>query len=212
MSMEAGVLPMTVEEIADSVGGSLHDTDPDTALTGCAQYDLRLMESGGLFVAFQGQRVGGHDLASHAVGDAGRKHVGETASDVTVINDAYHSCPVSTSATLRTAVAPASGTNELVPDSLQQHIEPAANAGVHYMIGVGNADARRIVSSAVAREVEAEQMPDAPAALELVRRSRATGDVLLIKGSDALGLQSPAQRLLMDGATQDHANAKRMGK
>ena len=141
--MEAGVLPMTVEEIADSVGGSRHDTDPDTALTGCAHYDLRLMESGALVVAVPGQRVGGHDLAARAVGDA---------------------------------------------------------------------DARRIACSAVARGVEAEQMPDAPAALELVRRSRATGDVLLIKGSDALGLQSPAQRLLMDGATQDHANAKRMGK
>jgi UDP-N-acetylmuramyl pentapeptide synthase len=143
MSMEAGVLPMTVEEIADSVGGSLHDTDPDTVLAGCAQYDLRLMESGGLFVAFQGQRVDARDLASRAV--------------------AY-------------------------------------------------ADARRIVSSAVARGVEAEQVPDAPAALELVRRRRAAGDAFPIKGSHALGLQSPAQQLVMDGATHDHANAKRMGK
>ena len=175
MSMEADVLPMTVEEIV----GTLHDTDPDSAMTGCAQYDLRLMEPGGRFVSFQGRRVDGHNLAGRAMTGAERTHVGGTASDVA--------------------------------DSRPPRVElrsAAADADVRNLIRLGNADA----PSAVARGVEAEQMPDAPAALELVRRRWAAGDVLLVKGSHALGLQSPAQQLVMDGATHDHANAKRMGK
>jgi UDP-N-acetylmuramyl pentapeptide synthase len=163
--------------------------------------------------------VSGSDRVS-----AGRMHVSETASDVTVINDAYSSSPASTSAALRTAVTLAKGRrlvavlghmSELGPDSPQHHTElgsAAADAGVRYLTGVGNADAGRIVSTAVARGVDAEHVPDAPAALELVRRRWAAGDVVLVKGSHALGLQSLAQQLEVDGATQDHANAERNGK
>jgi UDP-N-acetylmuramyl pentapeptide synthase len=292
--METVVLPMTLEEIADAVGGSVHDAEPDTLVTGPAQYDSRLLEPGGPFVAFQGQNVDGHDFASRAVaggavavlagrpvgapavvvddvqaalgrlasvlvdradGDlavigvtgsvgkttddvamiadalsgsdrvsAGRMHVSEAASDVTVINDAYNSSPASTSAALRTAITLARGRrlvavlghmSELGPDSPQHHTElgsAAADAGVRYLIGVGNADAGHIVSTAVARGVQAEHVPDAPAALELVRRRWAAGDVVLVKGAHALGLESLAQQLEVNGATQDHANAERNGK
>jgi hypothetical protein len=49
-----------------------------------------------------------------------------------------------------------------------------------------------IVMTAVARGVQAEHVPDAPAALEHVRRRWAASEV--------------------DGATQDHANAERNGR
>jgi UDP-N-acetylmuramoyl-tripeptide--D-alanyl-D-alanine ligase len=170
-------------------------------------------------VAMIADALSGSDRVS-----AGRMHVSEAAADVTVINDAYNSSPASTSAALRTAATPAKGRrlvavlghmSELGPDSPQHHTElgsAAADAGVRYLIGVGNADAGHIVSTAVARGVQAEHVSDAPAALELVRRRRAAGDVVLVKGAHALGLESPAQQLEVDGATQDHANAERNGK
>jgi UDP-N-acetylmuramoyl-tripeptide--D-alanyl-D-alanine ligase len=170
-------------------------------------------------VAMIADALSGSDRVS-----AGRMHVSETVSDVTVINDAYNSSPTSTPAALRTAVTLAKGRrlvavlghmSELGPDSPQHHTElgsAAAAAGVRYLIGVGNADAGRIVSTAVARGVQAEHVPDAPAALELVRRRWAAGDVVLVKGAHALGLESLAQQLEVDGTTQDHANAERNGK
>jgi UDP-N-acetylmuramoyl-tripeptide--D-alanyl-D-alanine ligase len=218
--METVVLPMTLKEIADAVGGSVHDAEPDLPFTDD--------------VAMIADALSGSDRVS-----AGRMHVSETASDVTVINDAYNSSPASTSAVLRTAVTLAKGRrlvavlghmSELGADSPQHHTElgsaaadagvryliglgsAAADAGVRYLIGVGNVGAGRIVSTAVARGDEAEHVPDAPAALELVRRRWAAGDVVLVKGSNTLGLQSLAQQLEVDGATQDHANAERNGK
>jgi UDP-N-acetylmuramyl pentapeptide synthase len=65
--METVLLPMTLKEIADAVGGSVHDAEPDTVVTEPAQYDPRLLEPWGLFVAFPGQSVDGHDFASRAV-------------------------------------------------------------------------------------------------------------------------------------------------
>ena len=112
-------------------------------------------------------------------------------------------------------VAVLGNVSELGPGSPQHHAElgsAAAAAGVRYLSGVGNADAGRIASTTVARGVQDEHVPDAPAALELVRRRRAAGDVVLVKGSSALGLQSPAQQLEVDSATQDHANAERNAK
>jgi hypothetical protein len=113
------VLPRTVKQIADSVGGPVH-AERDPVVTGCAQYDSRLREPGGPFVAFPGQHVDGHDSASRAV--------------------------------------------------------------------AGDAPAGRPVGG--------------PAA------SGRVGDRL----AHSLGLRSPAQRLMVDGAMQDHANAIRMGK
>ena len=101
--------------------------------------------------------------------------------------------------------------SELGPGSPQQHTElgsAAADAGVRDLIGVGNADAGRIVSTTVAPGVEDEHVPDAPPALELVRRRWAAG-VVPVKGAYNLGLESPAQPLEVDGARQDHANAER---
>jgi UDP-N-acetylmuramoyl-tripeptide--D-alanyl-D-alanine ligase len=141
----------------------------------------------------------------------GRMVVSDTASGVTVINDAYNASPTSVTAALKTAATLAEGRRlvvvlghmgELGPDSPEYHAElgrVAARAGVRYLIGVGNADAGRIVAAAATGGVEAEHVPGAAAALELVRRRRAAGDVVLIKGTSLLGLQSLAKQLVEDG-------------
>jgi hypothetical protein len=73
-------------------------------------------------------------------------------------------------------------------------------------------DAGRIVSAAVARGGKDGYMPDASAALELVRRRWAAGDAVPVGGANARRLQSPARQRAVDGATPDHATAERNGK
>jgi len=144
----------------------------------------------------------------------GRMVVSDTGSGVTVIDDAYNASPTSVTAALQTAgllaqgrrlVAVLGNMGELGPDSAQYHAElgrTATAAGVRYLIGVGNADAGRIVSAAATGGVEAEHVPDAVAALKLVRQRRAAGDVVLVKGSSLLHLRALAKQLVADGNGQ----------
>ena len=60
------MIAMTLPEIAEVVGGSVHD-DPGVTVTGPAFLDSRAAEPTGLFVAFAGEHVDGHDYASAAV-------------------------------------------------------------------------------------------------------------------------------------------------
>ena len=148
----------------------------------------------------------------------GRMHVDEADGGVTVINDAYNASPTSAGAALRAAarmagdrrlVAVLGQMNELGPDSAELHTElgsTLAATGVQLLIGVGNADAGRIVAAARADGVEAVHVPDAAAALELIRRRWAPRDVVLVKGSNALGLQALAKQLVASGVT-DAAHA-----
>lgn len=63
------MIPMTLAEIADVVGGSLHDApDPEAVVTGRAFVDSRDVEPGGLFVCVVGERVDGHDFVGDAFG------------------------------------------------------------------------------------------------------------------------------------------------
>jgi UDP-N-acetylmuramoyl-tripeptide--D-alanyl-D-alanine ligase len=59
--------PMTLAEVAATVGGTLVGADPAARVTGGVEYDSRLVGPGGLFVAFAGERVDGHDFAPAAV-------------------------------------------------------------------------------------------------------------------------------------------------
>jgi UDP-N-acetylmuramoyl-tripeptide--D-alanyl-D-alanine ligase len=62
------VIPLTLAEVAEAVGGSTHDIpDPATPVTGPVVIDSRKVEPGGLFVAFAGERADGHDYATRAV-------------------------------------------------------------------------------------------------------------------------------------------------
>ena len=57
--------PLTLEQIATAVGGSLDQADPQAIVTGAAA-DSRLLSPGDLFVAIVGDRVDGHDYAAAA--------------------------------------------------------------------------------------------------------------------------------------------------
>ncbi len=58
---------MTLDEIAAITGGTLVHADPAAVVTGAVEYDSRLIGPGGLFVAFAGEKVDGHDYAAIAI-------------------------------------------------------------------------------------------------------------------------------------------------
>jgi UDP-N-acetylmuramoyl-tripeptide--D-alanyl-D-alanine ligase len=64
------MIPLTLAEVAEAVSGYLVAADPATPVTGPVEYDTRLVTPGGIFVAFPGERVDGHDYAAaaHAAG------------------------------------------------------------------------------------------------------------------------------------------------
>ncbi len=77
------MIAMTLAEIADVVGGAVHD-DPGVTVTGAAFLDSRVAEEGGLFVALKGERVDGHEyvddaIAAGAVAVLGQRPVGAPA-------------------------------------------------------------------------------------------------------------------------------------
>ena len=64
------MIGLTLAEVAAAVSGHLVAADPATVVTGPVEYDSRLVAPGGLFVAFPGEQVDGHDYAAaaHAAG------------------------------------------------------------------------------------------------------------------------------------------------
>ncbi|WP_024803764.1 UDP-N-acetylmuramoyl-tripeptide--D-alanyl-D-alanine ligase [Nocardia sp. BMG51109] len=62
------MIEMTLREIADVVGGTLHDVpDPAVTVTGAVEFDSRRVDSGDLFLAMPGEHADGHDFAAGAV-------------------------------------------------------------------------------------------------------------------------------------------------
>lgn len=62
------MIALSLAEIADIVGGELHDApDPTAVVTGYVEFDSRKIAPGGLFVALPGARVDGHNFAARAV-------------------------------------------------------------------------------------------------------------------------------------------------
>jgi UDP-N-acetylmuramoyl-tripeptide--D-alanyl-D-alanine ligase len=57
---------MTLDEIAAITGGRLVNADPAAVVSGPVEYDSRLVTPDGLFVAFAGEKVDGHDFAAAA--------------------------------------------------------------------------------------------------------------------------------------------------
>ncbi|ROO88087.1 UDP-N-acetylmuramoyl-tripeptide--D-alanyl-D-alanine ligase [Actinocorallia herbida] len=59
---------LTLGEIAEATGGTLHDVpDPDARATAPSVIDSRAVVPGGMFVAFTGARVDGHDYVPQAM-------------------------------------------------------------------------------------------------------------------------------------------------
>ncbi|WP_405498079.1 UDP-N-acetylmuramoyl-tripeptide--D-alanyl-D-alanine ligase [Nocardia sp. NBC_00511] len=62
------MIEMTLRELAEVVGGTLHDVaDPEAKVTGSAEFDSRRIGSGDLFLALPGEHADGHDFAAKAV-------------------------------------------------------------------------------------------------------------------------------------------------
>ena len=62
------MIPLTLGEIAEIVGGRLQGADPGALVTGLVEFDSRKVEAGGLFLALPGERVDGHDYVAAAIG------------------------------------------------------------------------------------------------------------------------------------------------
>ena len=61
------MIPMTLAEIAEAVGGEVVDGTADLTVTAEASVDSRAVPPGGLFVAMVGENADGHDFAAAAV-------------------------------------------------------------------------------------------------------------------------------------------------
>jgi UDP-N-acetylmuramoyl-tripeptide--D-alanyl-D-alanine ligase len=61
------MIRMTLDEIAAVTGGRLVNADPAAVVTGPVEYDSRKVLPGGLFVAFEGENVDGHEFAGTAI-------------------------------------------------------------------------------------------------------------------------------------------------
>lgn len=61
------MIPLSLTQIAEIVGGAVHDADPTTSVTGPAFLDSRAPAPGGLFVALAGEHTDGHAYADAAV-------------------------------------------------------------------------------------------------------------------------------------------------
>jgi len=61
------MIAMRLDEVAAATGGRLAGADPAAVVTGPVEYDSRKPTPGGLFVAFAGEKVDGHDFAAAAV-------------------------------------------------------------------------------------------------------------------------------------------------
>ncbi|MFE7562677.1 UDP-N-acetylmuramoyl-tripeptide--D-alanyl-D-alanine ligase [Kitasatospora sp. NPDC057500] len=62
------MIALTLAEVAAAVGGTLAGADPDALVTAPVEVDSRKVRPGGLFAAFVGEHVDGHDYAATAVG------------------------------------------------------------------------------------------------------------------------------------------------
>ncbi|OZV84699.1 UDP-N-acetylmuramoyl-tripeptide--D-alanyl-D-alanine ligase [Micromonospora echinospora] len=61
------MIALTLAELATAVDGRLVGADPTARVRGPVEFDSRKVRPGGLFVAFDGEKVDGHDYAARAV-------------------------------------------------------------------------------------------------------------------------------------------------
>jgi len=138
----------------------------------------------------------------------GRMRVTRRADGITVINDAYNANPVSMAAALQTltrmaqdrrAVAVLGQMNELGNTSESDHVavgSAVAEVGVNWLVTVGNDDARRLGEAAARGGVSTLHVADSGAARRVLEETLVAGDVVLLKGSNSVGLMAVAQSLV----------------
>jgi UDP-N-acetylmuramoyl-tripeptide--D-alanyl-D-alanine ligase len=137
----------------------------------------------------------------------GRMQLTVRADGITVINDAYNASPDSVAAALKTLTAMAQGRrtvavlgqmNELGDSSTADHIavgELAAQLGVGWLLAVGNDDAVQLADAASHGGVATMHVPDRDVAGRVLQERLVPGDVVLVKGSNGVGLMPVAEHL-----------------
>lgn len=157
-------------------------------------------------------------LESYEPASKWRMEVTERPDGVTVINDAYNANPESTRAALKALVAIGRGADgperrtwavigemrEISNISLEEHDaigRLAVRLDVSRLIAVG--EGARPVHLGAAHEGswgnESTWVPDADAAIALLRDEVRPGDVVLVKASRSVGLEKVAEALLAGG-------------
>lgn len=158
------------------------------------------------------------DIAAVAAGlsaavpvSAGRMQVTDRSDGVTIVDDSYNASPPAMAAALQAAQKIADGRRivavlgemfELGEAATAEHVkvgELAADCGVAVVIAVGGPNATLIADGARDRGVAALHLADANAALHVVQQALLPGDVVLVKGSNGVGLQPVATAIAAAG-------------
>ena len=156
-------------------------------------------------------------LATISARSVWRMEMSTTSSGVTVINDAYNANPDSVRAALLTLAdlarrrggcrtfAVLGEMRELGNTSAAEHETAGAlvaSLGISQLLAVGEAGTgfHRGASSDSAWDGESVCVPDVLSAVEFLRREARDGDLILVKGSRAVGLEKVALALLDDVA------------
>ncbi|MEW2410254.1 UDP-N-acetylmuramoyl-tripeptide--D-alanyl-D-alanine ligase [Streptomyces griseoviridis] len=144
-----------------------------------------------------------------------RMEVTERPDGVTIVNDAYNANPESMRAALRALAAMGRGRRtwavlgkmaELGDEALAEHDAVgrlAVRLNVGKLVAVGRREASWLQLGAYNEGSWGEEsvhVSDAQAAVDLLRSELRPGDVVLVKASRSVGLESVAQALLATGA------------
>ncbi|MBX9393215.1 UDP-N-acetylmuramoyl-tripeptide--D-alanyl-D-alanine ligase [Streptomyces sp. TRM72054] len=193
--------------------------------SGCSDVTMRLYGehhvSNALAAAAVAHELGmsAEEIAT-ALSEAGslsrwRMEVTERPDGVTVVNDAYNANPESMRAALRALVAMGKGRRtwavlgkmaELGDEALAEHDAVgrlAVRLNVSKLVAVGGREASWLQLGAYNEGSWGEEsvhVSDAQAAVDLLRSELRPGDVVLVKASRSVGLESVAQALLETGA------------
>ncbi len=147
------------------------------------------------------------DALAGAESTGWRMQLHESATGITVLNDAYNASPVATIAAIGALadlsvagrrIAVIGDMRELGPWSESEHArvgDAVAAAGVDVLVAVG-AETGPLAAAAAEPTVEVYRAADAEAARKLVMDLVRPGDAVLVKASRAVGLEVVARALL----------------
>jgi UDP-N-acetylmuramoyl-tripeptide--D-alanyl-D-alanine ligase len=193
--------------------------------SGCSEVTMRLYGehhvSNALAAAAVAHELGmSADEIARALSEAGslsrwRMEVTERPDGVTIVNDAYNANPESMRAALRALAAMGKGRRtwavlgkmaELGDEALAEHDAVgrlAVRLNVGKLVAVGGREASWLQLGAYNEGSWGEEsvhVSDAQAAVDLLRSELRPGDVVLVKASRSVGLESVAQALIETGA------------
>jgi UDP-N-acetylmuramoyl-tripeptide--D-alanyl-D-alanine ligase len=134
------VITLSIAEIAEIVGGTVHDIDPATSVSGPVEYDSRAVTPGALFAAFDGEHLDGHDfvataLAAGAVAGVVSKPVSGARIEVRDVLAAITALATAVAPRLRATVVGVTGssgktsTKDLIAQVLRTSGDTVAPAG-----------------------------------------------------------------------------------